>query len=273
MESNSVFLAFTLSCIAGLSPCIGSLFSLLTNRRNMSFLSFTLGFSAGVMLYISFMEVLPHAREILVELLGEKGGTCGMIAGFFGGIGLMTLLDRLIPAVCHTHSLKPHNPASLTPDTELNQRNSRLRRIGIFTALAVVVHNVPEGMVTFMATLEDPAFGVSITAAIIFHHIPAGIAIATPIYYSGSSRKKALLYAFLSGMTGPLGALLGYFILIPLCPPEVFGILLSTVAGIMVFISLDELLPAAKEYGAHKLCTYGLVTGMAVMAVSLLFLE
>ena len=150
---------------------------------------------------------------------------------------------------------------------------NRLRRTGVFTALAIAVHNFPEGLATFTMALDQPATGAAIAVAIAIHNVPEGIAVSVPLYYATGNRKKAFLWSFLSGLAEPLGAVVGFVILLPFLSPAVFGVLFAGVAGIMVFISLDELLPAAEQYGEHHLCIYGLIAGMGVMAVSLLLLR
>jgi ZIP family zinc transporter len=146
----------------------------------------------------------------------------------------------------------------------------KLMRMGLFTALAIAIHNFPEGLATFTAAISDPGLGIAIAVAIAIHNIPEGIAVSVPIYYATGNRKKAFWYSFASGFAEPLGAIIGYLILMPFMTPAVFGILFAGVAGIMVFISLDELLPSAREFGEHHLSIYGMIVGMGVMAISLL---
>jgi ZIP family zinc transporter len=142
-------------------------------------------------------------------------------------------------------------------------------RTGLFTALAIAVHNFPEGLATFVSALQAPSMAVPIVVAIAIHNIPEGIAVSVPIFHATGSRKKAFLYSFASGLSEPLAALVGYLILLPFLSDALYGMLFAAVAGIMVFISFDELLPTARAYGEHHLSIYGLVAGMAVMAVSL----
>lgn len=142
--------------------------------------------------------------------------------------------------------------------------------MGLFSALAIGIHNFPEGLATFIGALQDPALGISIAAAIAIHNIPEGIAVSVPIYYATQSRQKAFALSFLSGLAEPVGALLGYFLLIQFFSDAIFGIVFAGVAGIMVYISLDELLPTAEEYGEHHIAIYGLISGMLIMAISLL---
>ena len=155
-------------------------------------------------------------------------------------------------------------------DKKTDNSNKKLLRMGMFTALAVGIHNFPEGLATFVAALQEPTIAIPIAVAIAIHNIPEGIAVSVPVYYATGSRKKAFLYSFLSGLSEPIGALVGYLILMPIMSDVVFGIIFAGVAGIMVYISLDELLPSAEEYGEHHLSIYGLVAGMVVMALSLL---
>ena len=144
-----------------------------------------------------------------------------------------------------------------------------MHRMGLFSALAIAIHNFPEGLATFVGGLQDPALGMSIAVAIAIHNIPEGIAVSVPLYYATGSRQKAFGLSFLSGLSEPVGALVGYFLLFRYFNDFVFGLLFASVAGIMVFISLDELLPTAEKYGEHHVAMYGVVSGMAVMAMSL----
>lgn len=145
--------------------------------------------------------------------------------------------------------------------------------MGMFSALAIGIHNFPEGLATFTSALQDPTLGISIAVAIAIHNIPEGIAVSVPLYYATGSKKKAFKWSFLSGLAEPVGATIGFLILMPFMSDVVFGVLFASVAGIMVFISLDELLPTAEKYGEHHLAIYGLIAGMAVMALSLLMFE
>lgn len=189
-----------------------------------------------------------------------------MIA-FFGGMGISALIDKLVPDAENPH--EPHSIEDMSDEVRL-QNPGKLLRMGLFSALAIAVHNFPEGLATFVGALKDPTLGLSIATAIAIHNIPEGIAVSVPIYYATGSRRKAFGLSFASGLAEPVGALVGYTILAPFMTETVFGLLFASVAGIMVFISLDELLPTAQEYGEHHLSIYGLVSGMAVMAVSLL---
>ena len=267
MINTPVLIAFLLTLLAGLSTGIGSAIAFFTKRTNTKFLATSLGFSAGVMIYVSFMDIIPNARRSLTASLGINVGEWIVVASFFGGMLAMALIDKLIPSSDNPHEM--HNIEEL--DNPLCVvHNSYLTRMGIFTALAIAIHNFPEGIATFVAALKNPVLGISIATAIAIHNIPEGIAVSVPIYYATGSRKKAFLYSFLSGLTEPLGALMAYLILFPFLSDTLLGVLFSMVAGIMVFISLDELLPSAQKYGEHHLSIYGLIGGMIVMALSLL---
>lgn len=268
MFSHDVLVAFALTLIAGLSTGIGSLVALNAKRTNTRFLAVSLGFSAGVMIYVSFIEIFPTAQQALTKGLGDNLGAWVTAISFFGGMGFIAIIDKLIP--------KAENPHELSKVEDMNQNveevrnSSKLLRMGLFTALAIGIHNFPEGIATFLSALGNASLAIPITVAIALHNIPEGISVFVPIYYASGSKKKAFVYSFLSGMSEPVGALIGYLILFPFLSDTLFGILFAAVAGIMVFISLDELLPSAREYGELHLSIYGLVIGQIIMAVSLL---
>ena len=268
MSFQEFLFAFSLTLLAGLSTGIGSLLAFFTKRTNTRFLSVALGFSAGVMIYVSFMEIIVIAQESLVSHWGTHTGAWASVLAFFGGIGLIAVIDKFVPSDENPHEVKLVE--KMREDAHADA--ARLKRTGLFTALAIGIHNFPEGMATFIAAAAEPGLGVAIAVAIAIHNIPEGIAVSVPIYYATGDRKKAFLYSFLSGLAEPVGAVIGYLILMPFMSPAVFGLLFAAVAGIMVYISLDELLPAAEEYGEHHLCIYGAMSGMGVMALSLLLL-
>jgi ZIP family zinc transporter len=273
METKAVLFAFSLTLFAGLATGIGSAIAFFAKKTNTKFLSISLGFSAGVMIYVSFVEILVKARTSLSAHLGSDAAGYRMaVLGFFGGMLLIALIDKLVPALENPHEVKRIEDLheEIPEQIKKEMEDKKLMRMGLFTALAIGIHNFPEGLATFMAGLSDPTIGLSIAFAIAIHNIPEGIAVSVPIYYATGSRKKAFLYSFLSGVTEPIGALVGYFILYNFMSELMFGLVFAGVAGIMVFISFDELLPTAEEYGEHHLTIYGLVAGMVVMAVSLL---
>lgn len=265
MDWNAILFAFSLTLFAGLSTGIGSAIAFFAKTTNTAFLSAALGFSAGVMIYVSFVEIMVKARDALIPEVGVTAGHWYTAAAFFGGILFIAIIDKMIPSVENPHEM--HKVEEMSDEA---YKSSKLMRMGVFTAIAIGIHNFPEGLATFTAALTDPGLGVAIAVAIAIHNIPEGIAVSVPVYYATGSKKKAFWLSFLSGLAEPVGALIGFLILMPFMNPVVFGILFAGVAGIMVFISLDELLPAAEEYGEHHLSIYGLIAGMAVMALSLL---
>jgi len=263
---DNVYYAFGLTLFAGLATGIGSLIAFIGRATSRRFLSVTMGFSAGVMIYVSMVEILFKAKGALVVSLGTRPGNWLTIGAFFAGIALTAMIDKLIPSDENPHEV--HTVEEIG-EPAAARKYRKLHRTGMLVALAIAMHNFPEGMATFVAALSDPALGLAIAVAIAIHNIPEGISISVPIYYATGSRRKAFRYSFLSGLAEPAGALIGYFVLKPFLNDITMGVLFAAVAGIMVFISFDELLPAAREYGEHHLSIYGLVSGMVVMAISL----
>ena len=262
-----ILLAFLVTLGAGLATGIGSFLAFATKSTDKRFLSFMLGVSAGVMLYVSFVEILQKAILSLSEAAGsDETGYLLATLGFFSGIIFIALVDKLLDTD-HGNPHEIHSPKEM--DDPAEKERKALLRMGLFTALAIAIHNFPEGFATFLATVEDPALGIAIGIAIAIHNIPEGIAVSIPIYHATGSRLKAFWYSFASGIVEPIGALLGYFILLQFFHDFVFGVVFAGVAGIMVFISLDQLLPTAQKYGYHHLSIYGLIIGMMIMAASL----
>ena len=272
VAADTLWLAYGLTLFAGLSTGLGSLMALYVKTANQKFLSATLGFSAGVMIYVSMMEIIVEARASLGAALGPVKGDYVTTIAFFAGIALVALIDKLVPSAENPHAMRDVREMEKDVDPEAKKDNFNLLRLGLFSALVIAIHNFPEGLATFMSTIQDPALGISIAVAVAIHNIPEGIAVSVPVYYATGNRKRAFCYSFLSGLAEPLGAIIGYFLLIRFFTATMFGVVFAAVAGIMVYISLDELLPAAEKYGEHHVAIYGLITGMAVMAVSLLLL-
>lgn len=272
MENHTILCAFLLTLMAGLSTGIGSTIALIAKRTNTKLLSVALGFSAGVMIYVSFVEIFPDARDSFIELSGTFRGTFHALLAFFGGILVIALIDKFIPSAENPHEMRSVE-AMGNEDKALGFR--KLYRMGIMTSIAVGVHNFPEGIATFMSAIKDPALGIAIAIAIAIHNIPEGIAVSVPLFYATGNKKRAFYISFLSGLSEFIGAVIAYLVLIPFLHHDgmevVFSIVMAGVAGIMVYISIDELLPSAEEYGEHHLAIYGLIGGMAVMATSLLF--
>jgi len=254
INMNNVWLGIGLSILAGLSTGIGSILAFFTKKQDKAFLSGILGFSAGVMLYLSMIEIFGEARNYLEIAHGVNKGYVMTVVFFFWGVFLALVIDKFIP--------------------DMNQEkisNHKLLRTGLFLAITVAIHNFPEGIATLIGTIYNPALGINIAIAIMIHNIPEGIAVSIPIYFATGSKKKAFLYSFLSGLSEPLGAIVGYFFFMQFLTDTIFGLVLAGVAGIMVYISLDELLPTALKYGYHNITIYGLISGMIVMVLSLFF--
>lgn len=263
----NVWFAFGLTVIAGLSTGIGSIIAFFSKRTNSAFLAISLGFSAGVMIYISLAELMMHAKEVLVVEMGIKRGQWMAILAFFAGIAVIWVIDVLIPSYEN-----PHEPKSIE---DMNQTvpNCSMHRIGVLTAITIAIHNFPEGLATFTSSMQKPSFGIGIAIAIALHNIPEGIAVSVPIWVATCSKRKAFVWSFLSGFSEPIGAIIGYFFLRQFFSGPLEGFLLAFVAGIMVFISLDELLPTAEKFGKHHQAISGVVAGMGLIAISLMLLN
>ena len=276
VSTERILFAFAITLFAGLSTGIGSALAFYTRRTNQKFLSAALGFSAGVMIYVSMIEIFVKARASLEAVYGVRMGYWVTTLAFFVGIAIIGLIDRFVPKHENPHEardIKEMQPDSVKVETAAagnGVRDPALLRMGLFSALAIAIHNFPEGIATFTSAVQDPALGISIAVAIAIHNIPEGVAVSVPIYYATGSRRKAFLYSFLSGLSEPVGALVGYWLLTALFHDAMFGVVFAAVAGIMVYISLDELLPTAEKYGEHHIAIYGVISGMVVMALSLL---
>jgi len=300
---KDVWFALGLTIFAGMATGIGSAVAFAAKRTNYRFLSVATGFSAGVMLYVSFVEIFFKGVDALTVTYGDYWGHWVNAASFFGGMLLIGIIDNLIPAAKNPHETHSeeetaplHDPLAPIPDFrsvasegsgeslpgehDHRVRHKKLMRMGLFTALAIGIHNFPEGLATFLAALQDPRLGIAIAVAIALHNIPEGISVSVPIFYATGNRKKAFVYSFLSGLSEPVGAGIAYLALrlfmggeTGVIPPQVMGVLFGGVAGIMVYISLDELLPTSRAYGKGHDSLFGLIGGMLVMALSLLMMK
>lgn len=318
---QDVWVALGLTVFAGMATGIGSVIAFTAKRTNYRFLSVATGFSGGVMLYVSFVEIFLKGSESLAVTYGDYWGNWVNAGAFFAGVLFIGLIDTLIPAEENPHETPAESETAPLHDMDIDEADcadlrvaaasaaagdeaadaeaggtaatraeseagepdiphQKLMRMGLFTALAIAIHNFPEGLATFLAALEDPALGVAIAVAIALHNIPEGISVSVPIFYATGNRKKAFLYSVLSGLAEPVGAVIAYLALRLIVadpdgafPPELMGILFSGVAGIMVYISLDELLPTSRAYGKGHDSLYGLFGGMVVMALSLLLMS
>lgn len=260
---NNLSLAFLVTLLAGLSTAVGGALALLAKKTNRSFFSAALGLSAGVMIYVSFLELIPSALKDFNIHFDPKNAYGVLILSLFGGIGLIALIDFLIPS-----AENPHEPIALE-DFNHPSKQQQLGKVGALMALSIGIHNFPEGMATFTTMFTNPELGLPIAGAVAIHNIPEGIAVAVPIYHATGSRSKAFWFSLLSGLAEPIGALVGFVFLLPFWSPIINGIVLAATAGIMIYISLDELLPTARMYGKHHFAIGGLVGGMLIMALSL----
>ncbi len=296
---SDVWIAFGLTLFAGMATGIGSIMAFTAKRTNYRFLSITTGLSAGVMVYVSFVEIFPRGAQSLSSSYGQYTGNWINAASFFAGVLLMGLIDTLVPSSENPHEIRSETErrALLDPSTSVHgsetakpltgefphdrgMEHRELMRVGLFTALAIGIHNFPEGLATFLSALEDKNLGVAIALAVALHNIPEGISVSIPIFYATGQRKKAFFYSVLSGVAEPIGAAIGYLTIrflfggrTGVVPSEIIGIVFGAVAGIMVYISLDELLPTSRAYGKGHDSLYGLVAGMVVMALSLLLMQ
>jgi zinc transporter, ZIP family len=298
---SDVWVAFGLTVFAGMATGIGSIIAFTAKRTNYRFLSISTGFSAGVMLYVSFVEIFYKGVDALVAVYGESTGHWINAASFFGGMFLIAAIDNLIPSAKNPHEVHEeketaplHDPTAPFPDFgdvslagdapfgrhDHSRHHHKLLRMGLFTALAIAIHNFPEGLATFLAALQDPNLGLAIAVAVALHNIPEGISVSVPIFYATGNRKKAFAYSLLSGLSEPVGAGVAYIGLrfflggeSGAIPSQVMGVLFAGVAGIMVYISLDELLPTSRAYAKGHDSIIGLIGGMIVMALSLLLMK
>lgn len=260
--------AFLVTLGAGLATAVGAAVGLFARHTNRQFLALALGFSAGVMIYVSFVEILPKAGDYIAQGVSDMTGAVTTAGAFLAGLAGMAIMYRVIPDLEHPELT---NPSTKLPGEEqpVLVADRMLFTAGLGVALGVTLHNFPEGMATFFLTLDDPQVGLSVALAIAIHNIPEGIAVVVPIYYATRNRSLAFGFGALSGLAEPLGAIIGYAVLQPFITDYVLGVVFAAVGGIMVYISIDSLLPAARQYGNAQLALYGMIAGMAVMAGSL----
>lgn len=240
---------------------------MLFRRTNTKMLSVTLGFSAGVMIFLSFVEIYATAQRNLMQSLGPRAGQFATVGAFVGGMLVIGLIDRFVP-----ESENPHEAVRVeAADACELKTTGNLFHTGLMAAIAITIHNFPEGIASFISASHSPSLGIAVAAAVALHNIPEGIVVAVPVFCATGSRKRAFVMSLLSGLAEPIGALFAYLVLAPFLTPTLFGIVFGAVAGIMVFISFDELLPTAHEYGEHHLSLFGLLAGMLTMAIGLIF--
>jgi ZIP family zinc transporter len=269
LETSHLIDVLIMTTLAGLATGIGGFVTFFMKRTDTRLLTYALGFSGGVMVYISFVEFLATAHADLIKIHGDKWGGLWTIAMFFGGMALALLIDRLVPEDENPHEFMTPQDFQMTQQ-HVGMPQHQVKRSGILFAIAIGIHNFPEGIATFAAGLNSLSLGASIALAVAMHNIPEGMIVAVPLYYGTGSRCKAILHSFLSGLAEPVGALMAFFIILPFISPTLIACLFACVAGIMVYISFDELLPMAEKWGHHHISVYGIISGMLLMALVLL---
>ena len=259
--SPPVLLAFAVCAAAALFTVVGSALVLNADRANPRMLAFGLAFAGGAMVYVSLVEIFAKSQTAFAQVMDAKSAYTAATVAFFCGILLLAVIDRLVP--------NPHEGM----DGEEISHTPNVGRVGLLAAAAITAHNFPEGLATFFATLENPVVGLPLAMAIAIHNIPEGVSIAIPIYYATGSKRKAVLATAISALAEPAGALIGYLVLAPFLSPMVFGAVFGVIAGVMVFLALDELMPEAKRYSKGHEAAYGMVIGMAALALSLVLFK
>ena len=260
---NNYIIPLLLTLCAGMSTLLGGFVTFFVKRYNLKALSVGLGFSAGVMIYVSLSELMAEAPEMLSAYYSQMPARFLAFGGFLFGIIIAVLIDYFIP---------DHIESDFLNTSKICQKKHRIKRAGLITAMAVTLHNFPEGMATFLVSSQDIMLGIPVAIAIAIHNIPEGIAIALPIFHATGKKRLAILYSFLSGISEPVGGLIGVVLLKTIMPAQSIGIMTAAVAGIMVYLSFDTLLPLAREYGENHHVIIGIVSGMLVMSLGLIFL-
>lgn len=271
-----VLLALSITVGAGLATVVGGLIVIFASRTHTRLLAFGLAFAAGAMVYVSLVEIFTKSHLAFAAVMPDKQAYAYATLWFFVGMIALVAIDVLVPnphpsmdeATAKDAASRAYQAAAGLTLVDRN-REMVLKRVGLMAALAITAHNLPEGLATFFATLDDPVVGMPLALAIAVHNIPEGVSIAVPVFYATGSRSKAIFATLISGMAEPVGALLGYLILAPFMSDFVFGGLFGIIAGVMVFLALDELLPAARLYAKGHETVYGIVLGMAAIAASL----
>ena len=258
MGNEQALIALGISMIAGMATLVGALIIFLTKGKSEKTVTFSLAFAAGVMLTVSFSDLLPEARGFLSVSHGDTLGVLYMIIFLIVGIIVASAIDYFVPHEDFDEERqdKPHQ---------------NLFRVGFISMLAIGLHNFPEGIAVFMAGFSDLALGVSVAVAITMHNIPEGIAVAMPIYFATGSKKEALKYSFYSGVAEPVGALLAFLVLRPFINDFLLGAIFAMVAGIMLYIAIEELIPSSRQYGCNRLALLGTFAGICIMPLSYIF--
>ena len=258
-EDNPVLLAFAVCTLAAVTTALGSLVLFRAKGPDPRLLAFGLAFAGGAMVYISLVEILVKSQIAFGADHPDQEGYGLATLAFFCGVMMIFALDKFLP--------NPHGP--IEGGEYQHDDHKHVARVGLMAAIAITAHNFPEGMATFFATLDDPNVGISLAMAIAIHNIPEGVSIAIPVYHATGSRKKAVIACCISALAEPIGAAIGYGVLQPYLSQSVYGWVFGIIAGIMVFLALDELLPTAKRYAKGHETVYGMILGMGALALSL----
>ncbi|MDO4582091.1 MAG: zinc transporter ZupT [Bacillota bacterium] len=243
--------ALLMAAIAGMATLLGAAFILFVKDKNERLISIALGLAAGVMICVSFHDLWPHSEAYFHAAAGEKNGMLLAVSFLVGGVLLATLLDRLVPHADEQNSL--------------GGAHHDLFRVGFVSMLAIMLHNFPEGMATFMANYEASGIGLTVTTAIALHNIPEGLTVALPIYCATGNRRKAFGYTFIAGLAEPVGALLACLLIRVFINDFVMGVIFAMTAGIMLYIALEELLPSSYQYGHKKEALIAVFVGITMM--------
>lgn len=261
---NKYVIALILTLMAGMSTVLGGFLTFFVRRNSMKALSIGLGFSAGVMIYVSLTAIMLDAQHMLQLSFSAHSAAVIAFFSFFIGIAIAVLIDYFMPDHIETDLFSaPHN---------YDHSHHKIKRAGLITAIAVAVHNFPEGMATFLVSSQNITLGIPVAIAIAIHNIPEGIAIALPIYHASGQKRQAIFYSFLSGIAEPIGGILGFILLKTIMPESMVGAMFAAVAGIMVYISFDTLLPMAIEYGENHHVITGILAGMFIIGLSLILI-
>ncbi len=249
--------ALLLSTLAGFSTMIGTLIIFFSKQKNEKLISASLGFAGGVMISVSFIELLPNSMSYFSHFANEQLSTVYMVISLILGVLFASLLDKFIP---HEEEKTTHE-----------MKHENLYRVGFVSMLAIAIHNFPEGIATFMAGFDSNSLGITIALAIAFHNIPEGITVALPVYFSTGSKTKALYYTFLSSVSEPIGALMAFLVLRPFINNVTLGIIFGLISGIMLYIAIEELLPSSRDYGYPRLALWAAFAGICLMPLTLMF--
>lgn len=257
MFEDAALRALTLSFLAGMSTLLGALIIFITKKKSEKLVTISLGFAGGVMISVSFTDLLPNANELLAGYGGYKFGILAEVLFLLLGVIIAALLDKFVP-----HEAEENGDGKV---------HENLFRVGFVSTMAIGIHNFPEGIATFMAGYEDMALGVSIAVAIAMHNIPEGISVAMPIYFATGDRMKAIKYTFFSGIAEPIGAFLAFLVLKPYINDLTLGIIFALISGIMLYIAIEELIPSSRQYGYSREALFATFTGIVLMPLSQLF--